>query len=112
MKNIVVIVSQHPSRQVSETLRMTVGLTLHDDNKVTLLLTDDGVYTALGTDSSVLSNIELDKHFDMFPMVGVDILAHAGSVNKRRITPDKFGVKIVDDNEAEKIVTDADIVFQ
>lgn len=110
-KKVTVVISDAPSADVAERLRMTVGLTLHDDNEICVLLVGDGVYVALGIDHEKTGMKELDKSFEMFSVLGVKTVAHAGSVQERGVSMEKFGVVEVDDDKVKKLMSESAIVF-
>ncbi|VAX24823.1 hypothetical protein MNBD_NITROSPINAE02-231 [hydrothermal vent metagenome] len=111
MKNTLVVISDPPSGQVAERLRMTVGLTLENDNKVTALLIDDGVYTGLGLDHEKLGAKEIDKHLKMLGMLSVEVFAHTGSCDKRGVTLDGFGIIGASDDDVAKLLEEADVTI-
>lgn len=111
MKNTLVIISDPPSGQVAEALRMTVGLTLENDNKVKVLLIDDGVYTGLGLDHERLHAKEIDKHLKMFGMLSVEVFAHIGSSDKRKVSFSSFGIVGADDDHVAKLLEEADALI-
>ncbi len=111
MKKTLVVISDPPSGQVAERLRMAVGLTLEDGNKVTALLIDDGVYTGLGIDHEKLGAKEIDKHLKMLGMLSVDIFAHSGCCDKRNITLGDFGIIGASDEDVAKLVEQADVTI-
>lgn len=106
MSNIVVTVDQPPSGMVSEKLRMAVGLTLLDENSVTVLLLDDGVYTGLGIDREK-SRLEIDKHLETLSMMGAKLLASASSARKRGVEYKKFGIGMLSDEELSTLLKES-----
>ncbi|VAX23905.1 hypothetical protein MNBD_NITROSPINAE01-536 [hydrothermal vent metagenome] len=110
-KKVTVVISEAPSPDVSERVRMTVGLTLDDDNEVRVLLIDDGIYTGLGVDHEKIGIKEMDNGLVMFGALGVRSYAHSGSVKERGVSVKKFGVVEIGDNEVEKLVSESSIIF-
>ena len=108
MKNVVVLISDAPSVSVAEKLRMSVGLTLEDDNNVTVLMIDDGVYASMGVDTEK-SGYVIDKHIDTVKMMKHKVVASQTSAEKRGLDlPDGRATPIGDD-EVKNIINNADI---
>lgn len=110
MKNVTVIVSKAPCGDVSETLRMAVGLTLDDGNFLRVVLVDDGVYAGLGHDREK-TGVEIDKSLSMLEMMKKEILAVKPSLESRGVTLSRFGIRAIDRKEFEKILTEPGVVI-
>ena len=110
MKNIVVLISEAPSVSVAEKLRMSVGLTLEDDNSVTVLMIDDGVYASMGVDHEK-SGYVIDKHIDTVKMMKHKVLASKTSAEKRGLDLSGGRAEPVGDDEVKSTINNADIFF-
>lgn len=110
MKNVTVIVSKAPSGDVSETLRMAVGLTLDDGNSLRVVLVDDGVYAGLGHDSEK-TGVEMDKSLSMLEMLKKEILAVKPSLESRGVTLSRFGIRVIAREEFGKILAEPGVVI-
>lgn len=111
MKNIVVVVSDPPGADVAEKLRMSVGLTLEDDNKVSVLMIDNGIYTGLGIDHELIGAKEIDKHLNMLNTLKVGVFVHADSAEKRGININDFGITKIDDGEVARLISESEITI-
>lgn len=109
-KKITVIVSESPSPLVAERLRMSVGLTLEDDNKVGLLFTDSGVHTLGGVDQSS-AGFDLDRHLEMFTLMELPVYVHTPSAKARGVTVTRKGITPVDDNEVAALLRESDLLL-
>ncbi len=110
-KKIMVTIKEPPGGAMSEKLRMSVGLTLDDNNEVSVLLIDDGVYTGLGMDEEKVGSKKIDKHLEMLEMMNVKVFAHEGSVKGRDVFLSKFGVEKVDDDEVARLLFESDVTI-
>ncbi|MGR3295100.1 MAG: DsrE family protein [Candidatus Bathyanammoxibius sp.] len=88
MAEIIVVIHKTPFNTLrnSEGLRMSVGLTLEEDNKVTVLLIDDGVYLLRKTDPELIGSGVIRKHMDALILLGHRIVAEKESLEKRGIS--------------------------
>ncbi len=112
MKNIVLIINEPPNGRTSEKLRMGVGLTLDDSNKVSVLLIDEGVFTTLGMEKdSAAPGYEIDKHLETLGMLKVDLLAFESSVKSRDLALNRFGIRTAGDEEVARLLENSDITI-
>ncbi len=109
-KNVLVVISESPSPLVAERLRMTVGLTLEDTNKVSVLFTDGGVYTAAGIDREK-GRFDLDRHLDMFAMMELPVYVHLPSATARGMAVDRKGMTPVDDDALATLLARSDVIL-
>ncbi len=112
MKNIVVVVDQLPNLRMEEKLRMSVGLTLSDDNALSVLLVDDGVYTGIGRvgdEGSV--GAEIEKHLSFLGALNVPVYVSSDSMNRRGVSVNRPNVKFADENETDEIFRNSDITI-
>lgn len=110
MKNVTVIVSSAPSGEVAEVLRMAVGLSLEDGNRLRVVLVDDGVYLGLGHDTNK-TGIEIEKSLSTLEMLKKEILAVKPSLEARGVTLSRFGVRTIDKEEFAAIVREPGVVL-
>lgn len=112
MKKITVIVRNLPfnTRRNAEALRMSVGLTLRDDN-VTVIFMDDGVYTASRTKPELINFAPLDREFGALSMLKCRLLADKPSLEKREIRNVLDNITPVDREEIVRTITGSDIVI-
>ena len=87
-KNILVIIRSLPfaGAKVSEALRMSVGLTIHDD-PLTLFFVDDGVFALGESKPEKIDLFPVDKHIGMLSELKKEILYDVASAKKRGVKP-------------------------
>lgn len=112
MKKITVIIRNLPlnTRRNAEALRMSVGLTLREDN-VTVIFMDDGVYSATQAKPELIGAPTLKKEFEALPMMKCAMLADKPSLEKRGIKNFVPNVKAVERDEIVRTITGSDIVI-
>jgi len=112
MKKISVIVRNLPfnTRKNAEALRMSVGLTLRED-EVTVIFIDDGVYTATPTKSEIINVPPPVREFGALTMLKCKLLADKPSLEKRRIKEMIENIKIVEREEIVRTISESDIVI-
>ncbi len=115
MKNILLVIDGPPDGKTAEKLRMGVGLTLDDGNKVSALLIDEGVFTASGLAREDRPDrpawYEIDKHLEIFGDLNIDLIAHEPSVRGHNLRLDRFGIRLAVDKEVSLLLENADIVI-
>lgn len=113
MKNVVVIIRNSPFNTVrnSEALRMSVGLTLEEDNKITILFIEDGVYLLRETNPNVISSGEIHKHIDTLRLLKHTLAADKESLDSRGIEKLKYNVEILTRTEILDTIAKADVVI-
>jgi len=112
MKNILLVIDGPPDGKTAEKLRMGVGLTLDDGNKVSALLIDEGVFTASGlAREDRQAWYEIDKHLETFGALNIDLIAHEPSARGRELMLDRFGIRLAVDKEVSLLLENADIVI-
>ncbi|MBF0169545.1 MAG: hypothetical protein HQK87_00405 [Nitrospinae bacterium] len=109
-RKITVVISECPSPLVAERLRMGVGLTLEDGNKVRILFTDGGIYAVSGIDRE-RGRFDLDRHLEMFNLMELPVYFHAPSAAARGIAIDRKGFAPVDDDGAAALLRESDVVL-
>jgi sulfur relay (sulfurtransferase) DsrF/TusC family protein len=112
MKNITVIVRNLPlnTRRNSEALRMSVGLTLRED-EVSVIFMDDGVYSAAPLRPERINVQSLKKEFEALSILKCSMLADKPSLDKRGIKNLVPNVKQAERDEIVRTITGSDIVI-
>lgn len=110
MKNVTIVVSQAPGGEIAELLRMSVGQTLEDGNRVRVVLVDDGVYAGLGHDKGK-TGIEIEKSLSTLEMLKKEIYAVKSSVEDRGVALSRFGVKLIDREEFVAMLREPGVVI-
>jgi hypothetical protein len=110
MKNIVIVISEPPDWAVAEKLRMGVGLTLDDNNSISVLMTDNGVFTGLGLDQSKVG-LEIDKHLETLKALNVTLYVHQPSADERNLAFTKFACKPLSSLDVEGVLATNDITI-
>ncbi len=114
MKTVTILlaISRVPDWKTAEMLRMGVGLTLADENRIRVLFIDDGVYAASGFQSeSAWSAKDIEKHIETLGALGANLFADEKSANQRGVVLDKFGIKAIDPDHAAGLMDDSDITI-
>ena len=113
MKNVVVIIRNSPFNTVrnSEALRMSVGLTLEEDNKITVLFIEDGVYLLGETNPNAISSGEIHKPLDTLRLLKHTLVADKESLGSRNIVQLKYNVEILTRKEVSDTISKADVVI-
>jgi sulfur relay (sulfurtransferase) DsrF/TusC family protein len=77
MKKIVVIISKPPFNTIrsSEALRCAVGLTLEDENRVSVLFLGDGALTASSLTTKRAEELGWRKHIETLEMMEAELVA-------------------------------------
>ncbi len=67
----------------SEALRMGVGLTLNDDNRVQVAFLGDGVYTLAPIKPEAVGSLETEKHLETLKLLNCRLVAEKEAVEER-----------------------------
>lgn len=111
-KSILLIIDGPPGFAMAEKLRMGVGLTLEDDNKVKVLFIDEGACLVNGARlEGTPAKMEIDKSLQTLEMMGVELLAHAPSIDKRGVDPENEKLKLLDDGGLESLLAGSSVVI-
>ncbi|HEY9247016.1 MAG TPA: DsrE family protein [Candidatus Methanoperedens sp.] len=112
MKKITVVVRNLPlnTRRNSEALRMSVGLTLRED-EVTVIFMDDGIYNATALKPEIIGFNTMKKEFEALSMLKCSMLADKLSMKERGITDLLPIVKAAEREELVRTITASDIVI-
>ncbi|MEK7369252.1 MAG: DsrE family protein, partial [Planctomycetota bacterium] len=113
MTEVIVIVQKTPFNTLrnSEGLRMSVGLTLEDDNKITVLFIDDGVHLLRKTNPGLIQSGIIFKHLDALRLLGHRVVADKESLEKRGIKELGAKADILPRDKVIEMLTSADRVI-
>ncbi len=114
MKEVIVVIRKSPfnTTRNSDALRMCVGLTLEEDNKVTAVLLGDSAYLLLENNPELVSSGIIQKHIET-----IKLLKHRVVVEKEAFERlDKGRVKykdleIMDQSQIAEIISTGDVVI-
>lgn len=110
MKKIVIAIRKAPSVAVSEKLRMAVGLTLEDDNQVTVALMDDGVWAATKIDPD-LAGFETEKHIKTLTLMRHKVAVSMTAAKARGVDIEKEGLSPISGSGLIELFENADVVI-
>lgn len=112
MKKILVLVQDGPFNTLrsGEGFRMTMGLSLAD-NEVSLLLMGDGVFNLLPLKAEMIGQPSIQTYLEYFPKVRVRLYAEAGALADRGVQSLPEGVKRISYQEAFQLVSAAEVVI-
>jgi sulfur relay (sulfurtransferase) DsrF/TusC family protein len=113
MNQVVVLVHQSPFNTIrnSEGLRMAVGLTLEEDNRVTVVFVRDGVFLIGNVSPERIQSGIVKKHLDALRLLGHRLVAERESMEERGIKEPAIKIDVLDRNEVVKILSEADRVI-
>lgn len=94
----------------AEALRMSVGLTLAE-NDVTVVFAGDGVYTLLPIKPERLGSPEVAKHLETLEMMGCRLVAEAESVESRGLKELAWNVERLPRAEVARLLAGAQAVI-
>lgn len=90
---------------------MSVGLTLEDDNKITVLFIDDGVHLLRKTNPGLIQSGIIYKHLDALRLLGHRVVADKESLEKRGIKELGAKADILPRDKVIEMLTSADRVI-
>ena len=113
MKKVTTVIRRSPfnSIVVSEALRMSLGLTLDDDNKVTVVFIEDSVYLLPPLTSEAFGYPDAKKHIETLKMVGCELIAEKESLKKRGLPERGVEVTIKSRRAIDQIIERSDRVI-
>ncbi len=113
MTEIIVLIHKTPFNTLrnSEGLRMSVGLTLEDDNKVTVIFVDDGVHMLRRTNPELIQSGIIHKHLDTLRLLGHRVVAEKESLEERGIEELGTEVDIIPRARVLEMLSKADRVI-
>jgi sulfur relay (sulfurtransferase) DsrF/TusC family protein len=94
----------------AEALRMSVGLTLAENN-VTVVFAGDGVYTLLPIKPERLGSPEVAKHLETLEMMGCRLVADADAIESRGLEELAWGVEQLPRAEIARLLAGAGAVI-
>ncbi len=112
MKRVLVVIQDSPFNTLrsSEGFRVTMGLSLAD-NDVSLLLMEDGVFNLLPLKAEAIGQPSIETYLEYFPKVHVRLYAEANALAERGVRSLPEGVKAVSYQEAFKMISTAEVVI-
>ena len=112
MKKVLVLIQDGPLNTLrsSEGFRMTMGLSLAD-NEVSLLLMGDGVFNLLPLKAERVEQPSIQTYLEYFPKVHVRLYAEAGALADRAVQSLPEGVKRISYQEAFQLISAAEVVI-
>lgn len=112
MKQVVVLLRKAPFERVraSETLRMTLGLTL-GQNRVTLVYLDRGVQNLLPVRPTQVGRPRVEESLSLFEACGIREVADADSLERWDISPAAPRIEILNREGIMDLIHSADVVL-
>lgn len=112
MKKVLVLIQDGPLNTLrsSEGFRMTMGLSLAD-NEVSLLLMGDGVFNLLPLKAERVEQPSIQTYLEYFPKVGVQLYAEAEALADREISSLPPGAEVLPHREALDLISNAEVVI-
>lgn len=95
----------------SEGLRMAVGLTLEESNKVTVIFVKDGVYLIGSVAPERIQSGIVKKHLDALRLLGHRLVAERESMEERGIKEPSIKIDVLNRAGVIKILSEADRVI-
>ena len=113
MNQVVILVHKTPFNTLrnSEGLRMAVGLTLEEDNKVTVIFVKDGVYLISSVAPERIKSGAVKKHIEALRLLGHRLVAERESMEERGIKEPSVKIDVLDRAEVIQILSEADRVI-
>ena len=112
VKNLLIIIRTTPFNTVSvpEALRMSIGLTVHD-NRVSILLIDDGVWNSLRVVPHTIGRPDINDSMELFSACGIRMFADETSLTERNITECDGNIEKLSRQEALGLIAESDITL-
>ena len=112
VKNLLIIIRTTPFNTVSvpEALRMSIGLTVHD-NRVSILLIDDGVWNSLRVAPHTIGRPDINDSMELFSACGIRIFADEASLKERNITECDGNIEKLSRQEAIGLILESDVTL-
>lgn len=97
----------------SEALRMSVGLTLNEANRVQVAFVGDGVYTLAPLKPKMVGSLETEKHLQTLKLLNCRLVAEKGAVEERLtgITPPQ-NVELRAEEEVYSLINRSRVVIR
>lgn len=90
---------------------MSVGLTLEEENRVTVAFLGDGVYLLQDTKPELIGSGVIRKHLDALKFLGHKVVAERESLEERGISQPGLKAEVVSRAEVLKLLSRADAVI-
>ena len=90
---------------------MAVGLTLEEDNKVTVIFAKDGVYLINNVAPEKIQSGIIKKHLEALRLLGHRLVAERESMEERGVKEPSVKIDILNRTEVIKILSEADRVI-
>ncbi|HZX48254.1 MAG TPA: DsrE family protein [Nitrospirota bacterium] len=112
VKNLLIIIRTTPFNTVSvpEALRMSIGLTVHD-NRVSILLIDDGVWNSLRVVPHTIGRPDINDSMELFSACGIRIFADEASFKERNIAECHDNIEKISRQEAIGLILESDVTL-
>jgi len=111
-KTITLAICNPPDFSTAEKLRMAVGLTLEDANKINALFIGEGACSVNGIGlGKNPSNMEIDKSIETLGMMGVSLFVHEPSLQKYSVGVDLYNILTLDDRGAADLLAASDVII-
>jgi sulfur relay (sulfurtransferase) DsrF/TusC family protein len=95
MGRVSVVIKGSPfnSLRCSEALRMSLGLTLADDNRVSVIFVGDAVYALLEAQPELIESPEVGRHLETLLMLGHELIAEEEALQERGLEEFQYPVE-------------------
>jgi sulfur relay (sulfurtransferase) DsrF/TusC family protein len=90
---------------------MSVGLTLEEGNKVTVIFLGDGVYLLSNINPELIQSGTIYKHLDALRLLGHRVVAEKESLEEKGIEKPAVEAEVVSRSEVIKMIANADSVI-
>ena len=112
VKDLLIIIRTTPFNTVSvpEALRMSIGLTVHD-NRVSILLIDDGVWNSLRVTPHTIGRPDINDSMELFSACGIRIFADDASLKERNIAECDGNIEKLSRQEAIGLIVESDVLL-
>jgi sulfur relay protein TusC/DsrF len=112
VKKVTTVIRRSPFNSVitSEALRMSLGLTL-TDNEVTVVFVEDGVYLLSSPAAEAIGYPDIKRHMETLKEMGCELIAEEESLQKRGLTDRRVEASIRSRKEIEQIIEQSDRVI-
>ena len=113
MNQVAVIIHKSPFNTLrnSEGLRMAVGLTLEEDNRVTVIFVKDGVYLIGNVTPEKIQSGTIKKHLEALRLLGHRLVVERESMEERGVKEPSVKADVLSRAEVVKILSEANRVI-
>ena len=112
VKNLLIVIRTTPFNtvSVSEALRMSIGLTVHD-NRVSILLIDNGVWNSLKVVPHTIGRPDISDSMELFSACGISVFADEESLKERNIVECDGHIEKLSRQEAIGLMAESDVLL-